>query len=284
MLKKLVFTILLSLFCVHTFSAQTSNQQWEYLIVSVINLGDKKDLSVSEKWMGVRQGKLGFSQEVLTQNEFDRLGKLGWELVSSIPLFDANQNLSFSSSKFIFKRLFNAERSQREAEELTKLINELKNNQLQSKPQVADLIELDRADILAEQNKTADKIKTKLELAIKNASPATIVNLRVDYQSSNKTVYSELVVDGSSALLKEGNKYRASEAKEFARRIATVIFNKIGLEKVPSNNNFYYDDGSFENRGNVLIKLSVIINYNGQNREIAQSYINGNAIQPLEEK
>lgn len=284
MFRKIICVFLLMLFCLSLSYAQSSNQQWEYLIVSVGNFGDKKELSIPEKWMGVRQGRLGFTQEVLTQNEFDRLGKLGWELVSTIPLFDGNQNFSFSSSKFIFKRVFNAERSQREAEELTKLINELKNNQLQSKPQIADLIELDRADILAEQNKTADKIKTKLELAIKNASPATIVNLRVDYQSSNKTIYSELVVDGSSALLKEGKKYRASEAKEFARRIATVIFNKIGLGKVPSNNNFYYDDGSFENRGNVVIKLSVIINYNGQNREVAQGYINGNAIQPLEEK
>lgn len=273
MLKKLVFTILLSLFCVQTFFAQTSNQQWEYLIVSVINLGDKKDLSVSEKWMGVRQGKLSFSQEVLTQNEFDRLGKLGWELVSSIPLFDANQNLSFSSSKFIFKRLFDAERSNYEKEQQKLLLEKLKNVHSEE----PEIVDLDRVESINKQNQVNNQVAGKLEQKLKSITKFKIVDIKSSayISANNKNVRSEITVDATQTLLKDGNKFRSSEAKEFIRQVAEEVYKTVGFKPRYANEPFFEDNIYNQNGNGTFIQIKVVVNVNGKYLTVAEGKVQG---------
>jgi len=279
MLIKICGLVLVIAFASFSLSAQTSfkiasSEGWEYLIVSVLTLSDKENLNVSEKWIGRRQGNVGFSQDAQTQNEFDRLGKLDWELVG---IFSVNMNdqPSFNNSKFIFKRKFDAARSEREAEELKKLENEIKNA-LPNTGMATDLIELDQAEFKAKQNEVADRAKAKLEQAIKNTSIVSVVNLTIAYSDNSKQTYAEIVVDGSSALLEGANKYRLSEAKRYARQIAAELFNKIGLRQVSPNEDFYNEYGNFSYRGEVTVKFSIVINYNGATRTVAVGYISGN--------
>ena len=279
MLIKICGLVLVIAFASFTLSAQTSvkpasNESWEYLIVSISTFSDKENLAVSNKWIGRRQGNVGFYQDVQMQNEFDRLGKLGWELVEILPV-NVNDQPSFANPKFIFKRKFDSARSEREAEDLKKLENEFKNISPNT-VKATDLIELDQAEFKAKQNEVADRAKAKLEQAIKNTSITSVLNITTAYSDNIKQTYAEIVVDGSSALLEGGNKYRLSEAKKYARQIAVELFNKIGLRQLTPNEDFYNEYGNFSYRGEVTIKLSIVINYNGTIRNVAVGYINGN--------
>ncbi len=285
MLSKICCLILIIAFCVcsspaHTSTVSISDESWEYLIVSIRYLSDKEDFNVADKWIGRRQGNTGFSQDPKTQNELDRIGKLGWQLVGIMPA-NVNDNPSLENSKFIFKRKLDLARSEREAEELKKLLDEIKTNP--PKPiNNTSLIELDNADFAAKQNEVADKAKARLEQAIKKTSITSVVSLATSYSSNPKQTYAELLVDGSSALLKDGNKYRLSEAKTYTRQIATELFNKIGLKQVSPNEDFYKEQGeSFSYQGEVSIRISVAIKYNGVTRNITNGYITGNWSEPI---
>lgn len=259
-----------------TATKHASESTWEYLVVTISNFEDKEDLNVSNKWMGRREGKLGFSQDAQTQNEFDRIGKLGWELVDFFP-FNINEKPVFSESKFIFKRKFDAARSAREAEELKKLVNELKNSGPVNTTDNKDLIELDQAEITAQKKEAEGKAKDKLEQSLKNAGVNSITKLENrNYNNGFRQTYAEVVIDGSSALLKEENKYRFSEAKKYVLQTASELFSKIGLKQVLPNEHFYNERGSFNYGGEVIIKVSIAINYNGKSRNVSVGYINGN--------
>ncbi len=283
MFTKILNLTLLIVFSCCLLSAQTlsksvSGESWEYLIVSVSTFGDKENLSVADKWLGRRQGNVGFSQDTQTQNEFDRLGKLGWELIEVLPV-NVNEQPYVPGSKFIFKRKFDAARSEREAEELKQLANETKSNP-PNKVTAKYLVELDQAEFENKQNEVADKAKARLEQAIKNTSISSVTNLRTEYSDNTKKIYAEIAVDGSSALLKDANKYRLSEAKKYIRQIAAELFSKIGLKQVSPNQDFFSDYRNFDN-GEVFIKLSIVINYNGAARKVAEGYINGNWVETI---
>ena len=81
MLKRFFVLSFLVLVGLSVSFAQTSNTQWEYLIVQKVDFADKDSSKITDKWLGIRQTKIGFIQQSLTQNGFDRLGNLGWELV-----------------------------------------------------------------------------------------------------------------------------------------------------------------------------------------------------------
>jgi len=284
MLIKICSLVLVITFASFSLSAQTSvksasNESWEYLIVSFGTFADKEDLKIADKWIGRRQGNLGFYQDTLTQNEFDRLGKLGWELIGILPVNVSDQP-SIPHSKFIFKRKFDAARAERETEELKQLANEMKNNP-SSKIKSENLVELDQAEFADKQNAVADKAKARLEQAIKNTSISSVINLQTRYFDNTKQISAEIAVDGNSALLKDGNKYRLSEAKKYARQIAAELFSKIGLRQVSPNEDFYNEYGSFNSRGDVFIRLSIVINYNGAARKVAEGYINGNWVETI---
>ncbi len=280
MLTKIFSLALVLVFGCGLLFAQTprktvSDEAWEYLIVSVGTFGDKEKLTVADKWLGRRQGSIGFYQDTSTQNEFDRLGKLGWELVGIVPGGAGESQASTENSRFIFKRQFDIARSARESEESKQLAIELKNNS-PNKVKTEFLVELDRAEILNKTNEIAENAKRNLEQIINNLSVISIKNVQTYYPKNTKLGFADIVVDGSSVLLKEGNKYRLSEAKKYARQIATEIFNKVGLRQVLPGEDFFSENGNFSTRGEVLIRLSVVINHNGATREVAGGQITGN--------
>jgi len=281
--KILSFTLVIVFGCC-LLSAQTpkksvSDETWEYLVVSVTTFGDKEYLNIANKWLGRRQGSLGFQQDTSTQNEFDRLGKLGWELVGIVPGGAGESQASIENSRFIFKRQFDAARSAHEIEESKQLANETKSNQ-PNKGKAENLVELDQAQFVSKQNEVAGKAKARLEQAIKNTSIGSVTNLRTRNFSNILQVTGEVIVDASSALLKDGNKYRLSEAKKYTRQIAAELFNKIGLRQVSPNEDFFSEYRN-SNNGEVFIKLSIVINHNGADRKIAEGYINANWIETI---
>ncbi len=267
-----MFTKILSLALVIVYSccllfAQTpkksvADESWEYLIVSNVNFNDKEKLNVMDKWLGRRQGNAGFYQYAAPQNEFDRLGKLGWELVGIVPGGTGENQSSIENSRFIFKRPFDAVRSAREAVEAKQLADELKSNS-PNKVKTENLIELDREDIVNKTNEIAENAKRDLEKIIDNPSVVSIQNVQTGYPKDTKLGFADIVVDGSSVLLKDGNKYRLSEAKKYTRQIATEIFNKIGLRQVLPGEDFFSENGNFSSRGEGIFRLSVVISHNG---------------------
>lgn len=285
MLVKIFSLTLMIVFGYCALFAQASpksvpEESWEYLIITLSTFTDKEDLKVSDKWLGRRQGKLGFYQDALTQNEFDRIGKLGWELVGILPV-NLNDQPSFSYSKFIFKRKSDAARSEREAEELKKLTNELRNSNSINTTNTESLIELDQTEIVAQKKEVAVKAESRLEKSLKNVGVNSITSLQTRYYSNNsKQTYAEIIIDGSSALLKDGNKYRLSEAKKYVRQIASELFNKLRLKQVSPNEDFYDEYGRFNYGGEVFIKVSLVINYNGKSQNVSNGYINGNWAEP----
>lgn len=275
MLKKflgLIFVILLS----SSLFAQNnpSDGVWEYLIVSPATFNDRENLAVPDKWIGRRQGNVGFFQERGIQNEFDRLGKLGWELVGVLPMNSGEQS-SINYAKFIFKRRFDAARSQYEAEEQKRLLEELKNKSPQTRTSDVGFIELDQAEFTAKEKETSDKIRANFEQAVRSANIKADIS-RFEYNTRRKDIYAEITVDGSATLLKDGNKYRLSEAKVFLRQVADELFNKIGLKPVSATEDFFNEHGSFSNRGNVTVRIVVNVSNNERIKNVVSGYITGN--------
>ncbi|MGI8849503.1 MAG: hypothetical protein ACR2HT_04985 [Pyrinomonadaceae bacterium] len=158
-------------------------------------------------------------------------------------------------------------------------MNETKNNP-SNKVTAKYLVELDEAEFNNKQNEVADKAKARFEQAIKNTSISSVTNLRTEFSDNTKQVFAQIEVDASSVLLKDGNKYRLSEAKKYTRQIAVELFSKIGLKQVSPNQDFFSDYRNFDN-GEVFIKLSIVINYNGAARKVAEGYINGNWVETI---
>jgi hypothetical protein len=278
-MRKLIFVCLLVSILILNAAAQNAdknqtNEAWEYLIVSVSSFNNWENSNVPNKWIGRKQGNVGFFQETQVQNEFDRLGRLGWELVGILPSnTEVNNMPSFQFSKFVFKRRYDAGRSRREADEQTKLLAELKNNP----PTAAnsELIELDRAEFAARENEATNRVKTRFEQSLKGSAIKFEIS-RFQYNSQNKRIIADIVVDASSALLQDGNKYRLSEAKKYIEQIAEEIFNKIGLARTIPGANFYSEFGNFEQQGNVYIRLHVSVGSGKMKRTVVQGYITGN--------
>lgn len=250
-----------------------SSESWEYLIVSVSNFNDKSPLNVSEKWMGRRQGNVGFFQDVGIQNEFDRLGKLGWELVGTLtPTTEPSNNIQINYSKFIFKRKYDTERSKREIEEQSKLLDEFRV--VKSKSNI-EFIELDYADSIGKEREIYNRVKSQFETSIKK-SGLNLETRRFDYSSREKFIYAEIVINASAELLKDGNKYRLSEARKYLRQISEDIFNKSGMTVSSPNAEYYSESGSFQTNGNVKIYIGIAVKNGDFEKRVTNGYITGN--------
>jgi hypothetical protein len=190
----------------------------------------------------------------------NELGRKSWELVG----------LTFNEGnpvRLFFKRAYIPERTRLEAEQA-------KNAE---SPKVkVDFVELDQAEFVARENETANKIKNRFEQAVKNSGIKVEIR-QISYDSRSKQIRAFVVVDGSSVLLKDGNKYRLSEAKKYNRQIASEIFNRIGLKPTLATADSYNENGSyFPQPGNVLISLATIISNGESKRFVAEGHINGN--------
>ena len=286
MRKSFFLSFLIILICLSGLKAQVppipgvppAPPQWEYLVVgfggtpgSTIITAEKDEPNSK---VGFRQSYYGdklvrYGDNANYQAVLDDLGKAGWELVSVIPPAE-NQVVSY-----IFKRQYDRGRSQRETAEVQRLERDAKAG-VTPTVKKEPLVDLDRAEVKAADDAVANKAKIRLEEAIKNAGLTSLVSLRINYSAYNKETWAELTFDGSSALLKDGNKYRTSDAKKYAEELAGELFKKSGLQQVPGSDKYYFDSGNVDRKGEITVRLAVIIKYNGRDNYVSGGFITGN--------
>ncbi len=189
------------------------------------------------------------------------LGQKGWEL-AGLTSHEGNPN------RFIFKRPYDAERSRQEAELQ-------KTNEQKRQPQV-EFVNLDKVEEQSSQKEREEKAKYRIEQAIKGIKEFSIVSLKPEawFPSINdRRIGGEVVIDGSKELLKDGNKYRLSEVDKFIRQAANEIYKAAGLKSRYANEEIftYHNSG----RNGVNIKLSVVVNYKGVVKTLAEGFVQG---------
>ena len=216
-----------------TTTAQTALKQWEYLVVN--------------EYEGVN---------------FSDLGQKGWELTGLT--FIENQ-----STRFIFKRPYDAERARQEAELQ-------RTNEQNRQPQI-EFVNLDEAEKQSSQKENEEKAKSRIGQAIKSVKGFSIVSFKPNawFPNNNaRRIGGEAVIDGSKELLKDGNKYRASEVDKFIRQAANEIYKAAQLKPHFANQEIF---GTYYNPNatGVNIKLSVVVNYKGAMKTLATGVVQG---------
>ncbi|HEV7643430.1 MAG TPA: hypothetical protein VGO50_05740 [Pyrinomonadaceae bacterium] len=281
MRKSFFLGFLIILVCFSGLFAQAPQPvapQWEYLVVAFGGpagspiITTEKDSAPAK--VGFRQVYYGdklvrFTDNASSQAALDELGKAGWELVSVIPPAEERP------VSYIFKRPFERGRSQKELAEVAKLEQDAKAGKktvIRKEP----LVDLDRAEVLAADDAVAGRAKAKLEEAIKSAGLSSLVSVRTRYDSYSRETWAEVTVDGSGILLKDGNKFRTSEAKKYVSEIASELFKKSGLQPVPGTDKYYFENGNVDKKGEIVINLAVFVKYNGRDNFVGRGAITGN--------
>ncbi len=268
MFKKFAFSLFLCIFTISIVSAQSTNKQWEYLEVSEINSSYNYPNIESfpyRTYNFFNEGKV-----ISGTASLDWLGKSGWELVGAISTGENN-----SSTKLVFKRPYNQQRTKNEIEQLSKTFA------VQTKIPTADLIDLDAQATkqkLDDFNRREEE-RLKVALASINNLPVKVISVKSMASSPDRTgLAAEIVIDGTSILLKDGNKYRSSEAVNYLQEVNKRIIDSLKLEaslfsQIHSN----FPIGKFpENpNGGISIGISVIINYKEKQNVVAQGYVSG---------
>jgi hypothetical protein len=278
--KSFFLSFLIILICFSVLTAQTvatASAQWEYLVLefgaygATLITAEKDTAKAKVGWRETAYGSklVRYSDNASSQAVLDDLGKAGWELVSVVPISEGNLK------SYVFKRPFNLARAERETAEVEKLEQDARAG---IKPPVKrdPLIDLDRAEVKAADEAIADAAKARLEQAIKNAGLSSLVSVRTQYNSYNRDTWAEVTIDGSAVLLKDGNKYRTSDAKKYAGELAAELFKKSGLQQVPGTDKYYFENGSVDKRGEIVINLAVFIKYNGRDNVVTRGAITGN--------
>ncbi len=288
-----------------TFNSKES--QWEFLIVSFGKTyfsapKEEPGLKVEgvSKLIGYSGLGLDSAQEAVgTQQKMDLLGKLGWELVGVIGAIGGDQQM-------LFKRPYDTNRSAKEKkwikEEGERLIamkkqdvkvHEKVHDSLEEERalfrvltekiasinagQMVDLDELERANAqLTEFNET-EKIRRKeearLQVAIDKLTDYSISDVKIVSTARNPTdskLAASITVDLTSQLLKDGNKYRLSEARAAAK--------EIGL-KVYENARLIQRDGfgsNYSPKEDIKISVSIKLNFPTGSKVVASESLYGN--------
>ncbi len=232
MFKIISVCILILAAFVFTTTAQTAPKQWEYLVVN--------------EYEGVN---------------FNDLGQKGWEL-AGLTFYEGQ------STRFIFKRPFDAERSRQEAQ---------KTNEQNKQPSI-EFVNLDEVEKQSSQKEGEEKAKSRIEQAIKSVKGFSIISLKsyAWFPSINdRRIGGEVVIDGSKELLKDGNKYRLSEVDKFIRQAANEIYKAAELKPRYANQGTFREGGYNPNENGVNIKISVVVNYKGAVKTLAEGVIQG---------
>lgn len=264
-------------------SAQNTKKQnqisWEYLEISVI---DKYcgDPSYSCRHYYYFNSGIRLNGPVST----DWLNNTGWELTDNISNDGALSGL-------LFKRIFNKGRTEKEIEWLSKeLSKEIQTRkEKKSETPLIDLDTLEAKQNLADFNQAEEKkMRTALE-QIKDF-PLKIISVSSDALALKRSrVGAEIVLDGTFALLKEGNQYRSSETDKYFKEAVKQILDKIGASGTSysagnaaaiSGGGFNPKIGNFSvNMAGLTLKVSVTVNYLNQQIIVAQGWISSKWIE-----
>ena len=214
---------------------------------------------------------------VRAQASLEWMKDSGWELVG-VATNDQYYGL-------YFKRPYNKTRTDDEIKKIStefeKDIPKPTDNKL-----LVDLDAFEAQQKVAEFDKKEElKLRTALE-GIKDL-PVRIVSVSSGSLAANRTrVGAEIVVDATSVLLKDGNKYRSSDADRYFKEIVPQIADRINLSyNRNSRLQSYAQDitrgsfkpviGNYTFYDGVNLKISVVVNYKNQPIVVAQSTIRG---------
>jgi len=278
-----------------------AHPQWEYLVISFGKTyftapNETPETKTSGYSKLISYSKVGIvsAQEALgTQSQMDTLGKFGWELVGVVGAIGGDQQM-------LFRRSFDADRSIKEAEMIkAEGARLLAAQEKASKDQAAqekialekaekdaanaggaELIDLDAVDAATARvaravatNETRRKEEARLKDAISRIKEYAIADVKVTSSASapnDSNVTAEVAVDGTTSLLKDGNKYRTSEVKALAKQIAVQLYKSAGLKQSAS----YYDlFDSYEKKVSILV--TVKINFSNTTKVVETIQIGG---------
>lgn len=256
-----------------------AESQWEYLIASFGKTYFSSPAEVPEitatglsKLVGYSQLGLGSVQEApLTQSQMDKLGKFGWELVGIVGAIGGDQQM-------VFKRRFDPEQSKKEAElvrqEGDKLLAAKKQEEerlvkLAANP-AQELLELDQYEKDSARAKTRQNEEMRLNEALGGMNDPRILSIAVSSTADNPNdseAQVKIVYNGTEELLKDGNKYRKSEAEKLALGIARRACAAAKLKGTTV-------DSTWAREINITVNIS--INYQGRSLVVASGVAAGN--------
>jgi len=230
----------------------SSATQWEYLVVSFGKAYFTDPLSSEAKEAGLSKvrafteaGMLMADEATDIQSRLDKLGQFGWELVGVVGAIGGDQ-------EFILKRQYDPARSEKETElvqaegkRLRQVAAELAAKQATETAEA--LVDMDAVEKAARDESKRSELEKQLREVISSGN-YSLVDMHVPVKD-----YVMITIDGSSQLLKDGNKYRASEARSLAQSIVTGIATSLGL-----TSDILKGDIS---RGDVYIEVIIDINY-----------------------
>lgn len=272
--------------------------QWEYLLIKVTQNYSQYESNLALDSLELIKQKIHSNKRFAFNSEdnnyyrryefaggqaaLDSLGKVGWELIAVIPQNAGESGSNQADAQFVFKRRFDAARSQREAEQQKlRETQATEKTPAQATTKKIEFVDLDRAEIVAAQKSVEAKAAARLEQALKNLKDISFadVKVRAYFQpNAEPRTQAEIVIDGSRVLLKD-NKYRASEAQTYLRQIATDIFNRVGLRKSDINNDFFLPNYGYFNQNNdsppVQIRVSLNVAVGDQTKTVAVGFISG---------
>jgi hypothetical protein len=261
-------------------SSLQNETQWEFLEV----------FSVSQSCDGVYYDKNAcryyfYQSSGLATNgpaSLDWMSESGWELVGFVPAGESPHHI-------YFKRHYNKARTEREIawlkQKLQKDIQGLSVTRKLVRNELVDLDAFEKKQKIDDYNK-AEEAKLRAALDGIKDLPLRIVSVSSKAQTIGQTmVGAEIVLDGTSVLLKDGNKYRSSEAAKYFNESINQILEKLNVsdKKVGGSNAGAIASGSvlpvigefyFYKEG-LTLKATVVVN--SQNREniVAQGSADG---------
>lgn len=267
---------------VSSAAVSAANKQWEYLVVSFgktyfANPNEEPEAKTAGLSKLVSYSKAGIvsAQEALTtQGQMDTLGKFGWELSGLVGSIGGDQQM-------VFRRTFDPSQSEREAklirEEGERLLAAQKEASARmvkaAKEPSTELVDLDAVEKAAATAETRRKEESRLKQAIETMKDYPIVDVNVRslaFEPTDSRLTAEITLDGSAALLKDGNKYRSSEGQAIAKQVANAIYAAAGLKQdygMSASSGYYL--------GDVKISVLVKVTYQNASKVVATENVGG---------
>ena len=236
--------------------------QWEYLVVSY----GKTLFGSPEKTLAYRSiGLAATAQEANEiQQSLDILGRFGWEIVTVVGAIGGDQQI-------VMKRRYEKTRVANEGLGILKgrelylkdLIDILeRGKKVREESETAavaarnqpKLVDLDAKEAEERRIKLTSDLEAKVKLILSSIKGVNEPNVSVRVlDSEGKYNYVEIKTDSTAVLLKNGNTYRATEAKNWLLSILNNIKSSLG------------------SYGNSLdINVSAYINFNGKSEKVSE--------------
>ena len=260
-------------------SVSRSNvKPWEYLVVSFGKTyfsdpnaePEAKTAGLSKLLSYSKIGVLSATEGLLVEKQMDTLGKFGWELIGIVGAIGGDQQM-------VFRRAYDSEQSKLEAiligEEGERLL--ALQREVATQASQAEFIDLDAAEFAAATNENRQREEARLRPAVENLKIYQVVEVKIMSTASTPTdsrVNAQVLIDGSNKLLKEGNKYRTSEAEALAKEVAAVIAVAADVRSEYGSPESYMAFAL----GEVKISVSIRVSFQGKEKVVATAQAGGN--------